>query len=606
MPLWLTIVLIFALSLPALLLCIALQPGDFARSFVDIWTRKGLFLLNWFPVLITLALGYFITGNVWWGSAIATLLWPLLSYINLLKIEGREDTFVPADIGLFKEALNAAAEYSLDLHPWWLVTIIGLSLGLVAVGFFLGSSTKGYLRVVGSVGAIGLFALSMLFVYPAKSIYNSYTVPDSYNIPSVFNTLGFNYCFLYNTNLYPVEKPEDYNKKTVEGWMEEYTQPVTTPETAPNIIMVMGEAFSDIANADVFDWPTEQDNPIYLYNQLTQSKQALSGHIAVSNIAAGTANTEFDILTGLPTTMIGEGATSSFRVVHGALPTVASVLRDQGYHNRFMHPGNSWFYNRSSVYKYFGIEQQTFKSVFDPTDEVGGFVKDSAFLRQLKTEIEAGQSPQFIYSVTIQNHQSYKYHKYPDATPAVPTDVPLSDEAMEQLSVYLRGSRDTATMVSELVQYLDGLSRPTLLVFFGDHLPNLGSDYLAYRELGLPVGNTDTVENIFSAYSTPFLIYANKAYCAENDFTSDVQALELGEEKLINSVYLGAMTLELAGYEGLDPYFDFLNQSRRALPAFRAETAAYLTDAGFTDTLPPATADLLHKIDHWEYYRLKN
>lgn len=38
----------------------------------------------------------------------------------------------------------------------------------------------------------------------------------------------------------------------------------------------------------------------------------------------------------------------------------------------------------------------------------------------------------------------------------------------------------------------------------------------------------------------------------------------------------------------------------------RAETAAYLTDAGFTDTLPPVTADILHKIDHWEYYRLKN
>jgi len=66
------------------------------------------------------------------------------------------------------------------------------------------------------------------------------------------------------------------------------------------------------------------------------------------------------------------------------------------------------------------------------------------------------------------------------------------------------------------------------------------------------------------------------------------------------------MTLELAGYKGLDPYFDFLNKARRTLPAFRADTAAYLTADGFTDALTPDTADILHKIDHWEYYRLKN
>ena len=35
-------------------------------------------------------------------------------------------------------------------------------------------------------------------------------------------------------------------------------------------------------------------------------------------------------------------------------------------------------------------------------------------------------------------------------------------------------------MLEELTEYLDSLDAPYLLVFFGDHQPNLGGHYLAY------------------------------------------------------------------------------------------------------------------------------
>ena len=606
LPLWADLLLLFALSIPILLLCIALQPGDFFASFENIWSRPYLMLLNWLPVFLTAAVGSLLLGNVWWGSGIAALLWPALSYVNLLKIEGREDAFVPADLGLIREGFNSAAEYSLELHLPWLIGFLLFGLLLIAAGFFLGSKLRWQWRALGGGLAVALCVLSMVFIYPSKAIYNGYKVPNMYNIPSVFNTLGFNYCFLYNFNLYPIDKPEGYRKGDVQGWIEEYTTEPVAPATKPNIVMVMGEAFSDLANAAVFDWATEQENPIHLYNQLAQSGQAICGHINVSNIAAGTANTEFDVLTGMPTTMIGETTTSSFRVVRNDLPTIASVLKEQGYENRFLHPGNSWFYNRNNVYRYFGIEQQTFREAFDmETDTVGGMITDAAFLRQLKAELEAGADPQFFYGVTIQNHQTYNYAKYPDPTADVPLKTAISADAMEYLSVYLRGTQDTAKMIYELAQYLDASEEPTLLVFFGDHLPNLGPDYLTYRELGLPMGSTASAEETFAAYETPFMIYANKAYCQENDFTAAAAALELGEDPLINSNYLGAMTLELAGWQGLDPYFDFLNDARRVLPAFRAETAAYRIDGKFTDQRTPQAHQIIRKIDHWEYYRLK-
>lgn len=609
LPWWATILLLIMIAGLTECISVYLQPGGFFYTLRGFISRPATIALNFAPVLLTVLLGYFISGNIFWGASIPSFIWLILSYVNLLKIEGRDDAFVPADLGLIKEAFNSAASYSLNLHLLLLAGIILYCSILFGLGFFLKNpNPRRALRIGGGVGMVGIFAALMIFVYPSKPIYNSFSVPNPYYIPSVFNTLGFNYCFLHNVNLYPIDKPDGYSKGEIKKWEQEYEREETIPATKPNIIMVMGEAFSDLSNNEVFDWGSKEENPAYLYNLLAQSDRALTGHINVANIAAGTANTEFDVLTGMPTIMIGEGTSSAFRAVHKTVPTIASNLKELGYENRFLHPGQSWFYNRSNVYQYFGIEQQTFEEAFDfSTEAVSGMIRDDAFLRQLKEEFEAGSSPQFIYGVTIQNHQAYNYSKYPTPTPPVPVKKELSAQAMEFLSVYLRGVKDTSQMLYDLAEYLDSTKEPTLLVFFGDHLPNLGADYLAYRELGLDIGDSSTPQSALAAYTTPFMIYANEAYCEANDFAAAKDSLELQEEPYINAHYLGAMTLELAGYSGLDPYFDFLNLARRTLPAFRESEKIFLSSKGvYSDKVPDErAAEVIRKIDWWEYNRLK-
>ncbi len=609
LKIWQLLALILIVSAMTLIFTIAIQPGAFTQSFRDIWTRPLTIFLNGFPVLMTVCLGYFLLGNIFWGGAAGSFLWLLLSYINLLKIEGREDAFVPADIGLFKEAMAAVNEYALDLHPPILALILIYCAGLLILGFLLKSPRpKAVLRTVSAGFVVGAFALSMVFVYPSADIYNSFTVPDKNNVPSIFNTLGFNYCYLHSFNLYPVDKPAGYSASQVEEWQEAYATAPERPADTPNIIVVMGEAFTDLSNEPVFNWTQEEDNPAFLYNRLTQSDQAISGHIIVPNISAGTANTEFDVITGMCTNMIGEKTTSSFRTVYQSVPTVASILRDEGYHTGFMHPGDSWFYNRSNVYRLFGMEQQVYKDAFDmEKDTYYGRVMDDAFGRKLRQLMEENTTPQFLFGVTIQNHQTYIYEKYPDLSPAAPTAATLSPEATENLAVYLRGVKDTAAMLSELADYLDQQETPTLLVFFGDHLPNLGQNFQAYRELGLPIGQKDTPQHTLDSYKTPFLIYANRAYCEGTDIDAIRQRIELPENNTISAVYFGAMVLETAGFSGQESYFNFLNQARRQLPVFRPDEEIYqLPDGSFTEELTdPDLKDILQKLDWWEYYHLK-
>lgn len=588
------------------LVCVWIQPGSFLDTLRAFYHQPLLILLNWFPVIVLTAVVYFLLGNLFYAGSVSGVIAAVLSYVNLLKIEGREDPFVPGDILLIREAMNAAGEYQLDLHWEKLAGIVVLAALGIVLGVFIKSPRlrRWPVRIVCAVLSIAVFAGAVRFVYTDKKLYESFKVPYAYNIPSVFNTLGFNYCFWYNYNLYPVDKPDGYSHAEVESW--DQAEAAAAPEVRPNVVMVMCEAFSDLAAEPVFQY-TDADDPLAGFRQVASSENAVSGHIVVSNYGAGTANTEFDVLTGMQTNMIGEGTTSAFRVVRRQTRSVPSLLKAAGYNTFFMHPGQSWFYNRASVYDYLGISDQVFVEAFDESDYKGTMISDAAFLDELKADLNermvGSDTPLFTYTVTIQNHQAYGYGKYDERPAPVPLSVPVSDGAMEQLSVYMEGVRDSSAMLAALTEYLDSLEEPTVLVFFGDHRPNLGT---ACTELGLHYNRNASPEETIDTYSVPYVIWSNRAYAAQVDFPARYAALDLPENGRISDNYLGAMVLELIGYSGESAFFDELNALRRELPVYREREASYcLADGVYTDVISEALQDELVRLHKWTYYLLK-
>lgn len=604
---WLTAVMIFLVSGFITLFTIWIQPGSFLDSLRTLYHQPRLIPLNWFPALVFTAICYFLTKNVFYSGAVSGGIMSVMSYINLLKIEGREDPLIPSDITLVREAINAIGEYQLYMHWDKLITIAVLVVFAVAVGYFIKSASfrlRG--RLICAALTFVVFIGAVQFIYRDKDLYNSFKVPYAYNIPSVFNTLGFNYCFLYNYDLYPVDKPENYSKAEVESWIRDEAEGYTAPNVKPNVIMVMCEAFTDLSNEAMFAY-SEENDPLRDYNAVAASDRAVSGHIVVSNYGAGTANTEFNVLTGMQTNMIGEGTTSSFRVIRHETDSIASLLAEDGYSTFFMHPGESWFYNRTSVYNRLGIPDQVFVDAFDASDYKGTMISDAAFLDELKSDLHPrmieAEAPLFAYTVTIQNHQAYTYSKYPQQPDPVPLNIEVSDTTMETLSVYMEGIRDSSAMLLELTEYLDAIDEPTILVFFGDHRPNIGA---ADAELGLPFNLNDTPENTINTYCAPYVIWSNQAYAEAVDLDAAYEALQLPENGLLSDNYLGAVVMQLLGRSGQNPFTDFLNELRLELPVLRSRENAYcLSDGTFTDTLTETQAALVEKLDKWTYYQLK-
>lgn len=584
----------------------ALQPGQFASTIRAIAAQPLLLLLNWLPCLLMVSVFGFLMRNVFYGAALTGLLINLLSYINHIKIEARNDPLVSADIAMLFEGLTAAGEYRLNLRMDLISFIVFFSLLLFLTGIFIKTpEIKWVHRISGSLSVLALSMVLFIFVYKDKGLYGSFKVPQMYNMVSSYNTLGFNYSFIHSISLNTLKKPEGFSKAEVEAWISEGAGASPEDTVRPHIIVVMCEAFSDLSEEDAFEYST-RDDPLYGFKKVCESHRAISGHIVPTAFGGGTSETEFDFLTGMKNYRLSDSPITGFRAIHRDILALPGIFGRNNYRTCFMHPGYEWFYGRKSVYEYMGISDQIYTEAFDSTDYKGTFVSDRAFLDEVKAgfalRASARDIPLFYFSVTIQNHQSYLYGKYDFEPPEVPVSAGLSETSEELLSVYMEGVRDSSNMLLEMTEYFDEVDEPVLICFFGDHRPNLQN---AYEELGADVKKSNTPESTIKTFQVPFVIWQNKAYATRKPFTELYESLDLPENRKISANFLGAVVYEITGMTGRDAFFDYLNEMRRRLPV-DCYSSYCLPDGTYTNELPPELQKLTDKLDKWTYYKLKH
>lgn len=577
--------------------------------------RQPLILfLNWLPIALLTAAFAFAFRNVFFSSALVGLIAGAMSLINRVKLTIRGEPFVPRDISLIKEAADAAGSYDMTL-PWFQIgCLVVMTAVFIALGVLLplkksedAPKKRGALvRVTGFVLCLAVLVGAVGLVYSSTDLYNSFETTEPYNLSSVNNELGFAYYFCYHFSTYKIEKPEGFDRDEAASWETGYE---SAPDAADvNVVFVMNEAFSDILNEDVFVFP-EGENPMEVYNTMAEGENAWAGHIVVPYFAGGTADTEFDVASGMQTNLLNPAAPSltAFRTVNRDLDSIFRIFGADGYTSCFMHPGQSWFYNRENVYDWFGADESFFVEDFD-AEYKGSWVTDESVLRELISRFEeksAGGGLDFTYAVTIQNHMSYTAEKYGDyVCPEVETTAELSPEIQTAVNVYAEGIRDANAMLEDLTEFYSEQSEPVLLVFFGDHLPYLGDNRQGYAELGLPAASVTGGEDPFAAYTAPVLFWCNDAAAEALDFANAIEALDLPADGRISACYLGAAVLELTGRGEVSPWFAFLNEMRRELPVLH--NGYYESADGEITTEPTAEeAALVSRMRCWAYYKLR-
>jgi phosphoglycerol transferase MdoB-like AlkP superfamily enzyme len=585
-----------------------LAPNDFHQILANLLRHPTLIILNGFPVFVGVVVFYLLFSNVFYSAALVSVIFHTAALINRFKIIMRDDPFVPQDIFLGAEAAQIMSDTKMKLDFVLISLVVLFSLAMVVLGILIKfKKVKIPVRIAGCVLMIVAAVLSNTYVYSSRAIYDRMPTKSKAYVAGVFNDVGFNYCFLYNLSAYKMEVPDNYSKSAAEKLIKKYTAAKTVPKQKTNVIIVMNEAFSDISLDKAFKFSSD-DDPLKNFKEIVKDKNTVSGHLVVPNFGGGTANTEFDVLTGMQTVNLNTVPTSAFRLVHRDINSIARVFAKNSYQDYFIHPGDSWFYNRANVYRFIGIENQTFIDQFkQPEDLKGTLVSDKAagekIISQYENSLASNKEPVFNYNVTIQNHMPYTKYKYGSLkVPDVPTNKNLSEQAKTLLSNYFEGVRDEDKLLKTLTDYFKSRQEPVILVFFGDHKPSLGDSYLAYKEAGIDINENGTIEQAVNSREVPFLIWANDSAGNSPDYVKAVKALDLPQDNIISANYLGPVILELLGYTGQDPYYDFLNKLRRELPV--VTRFYYKTKSGFTDKLGKEQKSLVDDLRIWQYYRM--
>lgn len=498
-------------------------------------TRPAVFLgycccLSVMGICFLLIANMRIAGSMGVG---AILMLATANYF-VFSFRGTELRFI--DLFSVSTAANVASQYEYVLtanlvYGWVICFLYVFALGSVEIKPIPWKSKGHFLPAVVLCGAILVVRLGAEKVTPYH-FGNDGTYKNGY----ILNfALTVSECF--------VEKPDHYSADRVAAVAEAYDPP-SRGSARPHIIVIMDEAYADLRVLGSSINANCELSPFI--NSLEEN--TVKGYAFSSAYGGRTANSEFEVLTGLTMGFLPENSIAYQQYMYEGQYGMVSQLKRLGYRTIAAHPyhGNGWL--RDSVWPGMGFDECYFLEDFQQEDTVRGLVSDQEMVDFIISSYErrAAASPLFFYGVTMQNHSGYDY-----AGEDFETSVQLKGYAQEYSDAeqYLTLIQMTDAAVEKLVDYFSQEDEPVVILFYGDHLPALSQDF--YHEIH--GGAFSDLDEQMRQYMVPFFIWTN--YDVEEQY---VECTSLN--------FLSNYLYEAAGIE-LPAYNQFLKELEDHIPA---------------------------------------
>lgn len=526
--------------------------------------------LRTFKYVFSIILNYaFISGfyllirKTWLTLIVSQFIVFLLTFINIQKEHYLSASLVPSDFLLISETLKAS--------PWSLKIFVFVSL-IVFFAIFIWlykkeKKEKGHIFITN-----GVLAILIIGFFITANFQNNFTEQCAKDprhglcqytryLPQTrgdwvgdhltIKTLGMSTFFfsksidnlndkLFNSEKIPKAQIEQILKAT-----QSETQ--TTLKTLPNIVFVMSESHWDASKLG----PSIPKNitPTIQHQQVSQFLSPSFG--------GGTANVEFEVLTGL-NVYLNKNELLYVSKIKRPIYSLPRYFNQLGYNSTAMHNNGKYFYNRSAVYQNLGFQRFiSLENMINSANQnqvinQGGWATDDLIYSSIEQQLQHSEQPQFIYAITVENHPMYNDDRFgkdrfeinkPDITPAT----------QRQLNTYLTGMQRADEKLAQLMKTAKQLDRPTMIIFFGDHLPNLQKVYDDFQFFASEQDKADKKQAKY--FETPLAVWSN--------FPIDKKQFQ-GE--FVPAHFLASRVLASAGLP-LPPYFKFIKNLSSCYPA---------------------------------------
>ena len=247
------------------------------------------------------------------------------------------------------------------------------------------------------------------------------------------------------------------------------------------------------------------EDPIPTFHEL--EKKFTTGYCTVPVVGAGTANTEFEILTGMSMQYFGTGEYPYKTILKKTdCESIASDLSKIGYGTHVVHNNGGNFYSRANAFSMMGFDTFTSKELMNITKYTpnGSWAADDILVDETIKSLDATpDQADFTYTITVGTHGDYPTEPVIE-NPAYVATGGASEEANNQWTYYVNQLHEADRFIANLIKKLEKRDEDTILVMFGDHLPTMGLEetdmksgdiyktkYITWNNMGLEKKDAD-------------------------------------------------------------------------------------------------------------------
>ena len=541
---------------------------DVLSAFSFIENHTWAYLYNAFIVFASLSLVYLFRCRAQLRLLISGL-WIFLGTVNGLILSNRVTPFSYTDFKMLPDLFAMQnTNYFTAEEATIVVSVIAAFIIFLVLFFLKGPKYQGKRHNI--AGSIAIAALLLIGIPITTQAAQSSNIVASYfaNIAQGYADYGFVYGFSTSVVGRGMSKPDDYTKETIdtiEAQVDASKEKTTvTAGNEPNIICILLESFIDPYEVNFLQM---SEDPIPTFHSLEQNFS--TGYLTVPVVGAGTANTEFEVLTGMNIQYFGTGEYPYKTVLKSAdcpsVESIASDLSSIGYGTHVVHNNTATFYSRNNAFSKMGFDTFTSKELMNITEYTpsGSWPTDKVLVNETVKAMDAteGQSD-FVYTITVGSHGDYPTEKIIE-NPEIQVTGAATEESNNQWEYYVNMIHNTDNFIAELIDAVNRRGEDTIIVMFGDHLPTMGLEdsdmksgdifktkYATWNNFGLPKEDADLTAYQLLAHITDQVGIHEGTIFNYTQTQSDSSTYKNGLENLQYDLLYG----DRYAYNGTDPY----------------------------------------------------
>ncbi|SCJ32405.1 Phosphoglycerol transferase and related proteins%2C alkaline phosphatase superfamily [uncultured Eubacterium sp.] len=467
-------------------------------GFLFLFDSPLVFFYNTLIIFATLVIATLFRRRVFFVTVV-TIVWMAIGITNGIILIERMTPFTVKDLSAITDGATIITNYFSMTE----IVLIGAAIlaGIIGLVILWIKAPKkeehvNWKRNVAVVVLVIAFTFGATFGLIKVNVLSTFFG----NLAYAYDYYGVPYCFINTWLNTGINKPKGYSEEEVKAIFskDQYNEDGTmkleqtdVDEEYPNILFLQLESFVD---PELFNNIELSSDPIPTFRKMM--KDYSSGSLTVPACGAGTANTEFEVMTGLSVKFFGPGEYPFKSVLKEKTgESIAFDLKSMGYSTHAIHNHRALFYNRNEVFNNIGYDTFTsLEYMSDVPKTPKNWAKDTILTKQILDAMNSTKERDYIYTISVQGHGKYPTEQLIKNPKITVTDAP-SEELKWKYEYYVNQVYEMDQFVKELTDTLSKYDEDVILVMYGDHIPAL-----------------DVTESSYDAkdlYQTQYVIWSN-------------------------------------------------------------------------------------------------